>query len=236
MPRLNFREVQDRFSHIDTRFITSDCDLKARTATYQVAFYPSWEHPLHVEAMREGKPWGFTDIPDEADRVVTVHAVELHEACLGRTYDVQDWWFTQADPRLWRFEDSADIVCNQNLDLATWLEILGNVRGGLKLTSEEPSLMGQSIEQVFKHGSSSSFSLGRFPYSVFVPLKAELEIRGIEIYIAREPDLKEVPILFTADGEDYLIAEDFEVDIPEFEHREEWFMPLEFRTVGEPQP
>jgi hypothetical protein len=31
-----------------------------------------------------------------------------------------------------------------------------------------------------------------------------------------------LPVLFLIDGEDYLVARDFEVEVPEFDHEEGW--------------
>jgi len=115
MARVNFREVRERFTHIDAQFVGCSCSFPG-TARYDVAIYPWWEHPLYIEARLEGKPWGFADdMPDDAYKVVTVHPVNVRDAKLSSRYEVIDWWFTQTDPFLWPFEDRCNIVCNQPL-------------------------------------------------------------------------------------------------------------------------
>jgi hypothetical protein len=34
------------------------------------------------------------------------------------------------------------------------------------------------------------------------------------------------------DGDDYMVAGDCEVDVPDFTHRPEWFQPIESGDVG----
>ena len=40
-----------------------------------------------------------------------------------------------------------------------------------------------------------------------------------------EPKPTELPVLFLIGGTDYIIADDFEVEVPEFIHKPEWFQP-----------
>lgn len=223
MPRLKFIDVQDRFGHIDARFISSNCNFNERTATYTVEIYPWWEHPRYLEAREAGGPWGFGEVPDAAYKRATVHAIGLFEAHLSPQDEVIDWWVTQRDPRLWPYEEWSSITCNQPLTLSLWLDILESVRAELKLRCLTPLLEVSAIEQIHRHGASSAFCLGNFPYSVYVPLRKQLEARRIDLFDPREPEPKELPFLFVAGGDDYLIAEDFEIDLPEFEHRDEWF-------------
>jgi hypothetical protein len=51
--------------------------------------------------------------------------------------------------------------------------------------------------------------------------------------VTREPERKQVPVLFMADGDDYIIADDFEIELPEFEHKDEW---LELPESSQSQP
>ena len=56
-------------------------------------------------------------------------------------------------------------------------------------------------------------------------MREVLDEHGV-LYVAdTEPEAAEMPVLFLIDGDDYVIAKDFEVDVPEFEHRPEWFRP-----------
>ena len=223
MARVNFREVQSRFTHIDARFVASYCSFPENSARYEVDIYPWWEHPLFVEAQRNGERWGFNHVPEEAHKRVIVHAVNVHEAKFSRQYDVTNWWFTQSDPLLWPYDDASEIICNQPVKMDTWLQILEQVRVELKLPDTTAIMENVPTERVRSFGGSSSFSLGRLSTTLFFPVLAQLQSRGIETFVSREPKKKEVPVLFVADGDDYIIADDFEVELPEFEHKDEWF-------------
>ena len=109
--------------------------------------------------------------------------------------------------------------------MESWLEILEGVRQILGLHDTRPILDWAPIDQVWKYGGSPSFSLGTFPRTVFLEVRSQLEARGIEFFIPREPKETEVPVLFMVDGVDYIIADDFNIDLPEFDHKDEWFRP-----------
>jgi hypothetical protein len=34
-----------------------------------------------------------------------------------------------------------------------------------------------------------------------------------------------VPVLFLIDDDDYIVADDFEIEVPDFEHLDAWFCP-----------
>lgn len=46
---------------------------------------------------------------------------------------------------------------------------------------------------------------------------------GVSLFLPREPRFEPKLVLFIMDDDDFIVARDFEVDLPEFEHREEWF-------------
>ena len=69
------------------------------------------------------------------------------------------------------------------------------------------------------------------PFGVEVPLQlmesavSVFSRLGVPVF---RPDLFYVPppaILFLLDSDDYIIARDFEVDVPEFVHDPQWFRP-----------
>ena len=65
--------------------------------------------------------------------------------------------------------------------------------------------------------------LGTLPMSLFRAAKAFLVRCGVDMFIPKEPTARELPSVLVIDGEDYIIASDFEVDVPQWEHRGEWF-------------
>jgi hypothetical protein len=68
------------------------------------------------------------------------------------------------------------------------------------------------------------YSLGYFPTTLFRVVRTVLDRMGVRTFIAREPVETALPSLFLCDG-DYIIADDFELQVPEFEHKDEWFRP-----------
>jgi hypothetical protein len=213
---VNYRDIQQRFTHIDAELVSATITLKPNTARYVVRLYPWWEHPLYVEAIEQGRPWGFSDLSAGAKEVVVI-AVEPFAVCLSDRYEVVDWSFFDNHPLLWRYEDEAEIFVNSDFDQGELFEAL--MRRGI------PSV---SLGDFYRYISPRSdwhapYSLGRFPYSLYWPVREELERMGVRLFLPREPQERTRPILFLIDGEDYIIARDFEIELPQFEHRPEWF-------------
>lgn len=78
-------------------------------------------------------------------------------------------------------------------------------------------------DPLFAESGRGGFSLGRFPASVVSAVHSVLDELGVD-YLEQEPLIpsEPLPVMLLIDGEDYLIAEDFEVDVPEFEHNTDW--------------
>src|SRR3954471_20942948 len=117
MAWFNFREVQDRFSHIDSQFVSSNIQFGAggAEASVTVRFYPWWEHPLYVAARDAGEPWGFQDT-DEGARDVVVKAVGAMAVKLAPDSMVDDWAFSTEHPILWGFAQQAVVYVNGSFD------------------------------------------------------------------------------------------------------------------------
>jgi len=67
MTWVNFRDVQDRFTHIDALFVSSAARFGPDGAevTVTVRFYPWWEHPAYVAARVAAIP-GASKTPSRA--------------------------------------------------------------------------------------------------------------------------------------------------------------------------
>jgi hypothetical protein len=72
---------------------------------------------------------------------------------------------------------------------------------------------------------SAPFSLGYFPFTLYNIVKEELQRADVRLHLARSPVKRNLPVVLLMDGDDYIVADDFEVDVPDFEHRPEWFAP-----------
>ncbi len=69
------------------------------------------------------------------------------------------------------------------------------------------------------------FELGSFPASIFPLLHEELVAMGVALFAPTRPEPRPVPTALILDGSDFIIADDFEIELPEWEHRDEWFAP-----------
>jgi hypothetical protein len=220
MNRLNFRDVQDRFSHIDAEFVVSTCDVAAGQCSYTVKFYPWWEHPSYLQAVERGLPWGFTDTQIAAKQV-TVWSVQPRKcrlSFLDPGADVIDWLFTEQHPLLWAYEDQGNLYCNDSVD-------------GHRLTAcvreHCPDCPDHWLWALYERAQrfKAPFSLGRLPRSLFKLCEQVLMDMGVRTFAPHPPSNTKTPILFLIDGEDYIIAEDFELDVPTWEHSLDWWDP-----------
>ncbi len=214
--RFNFRNIRDRFTHIDATLVACNCLPGADESRYVVRFYAWWEHPLYRAAIKSGENWGFTDV-DEGARDVTVIAKNTCAVHLSTRANVTDWDFCEAHPALWRYEDRAEIFCNSNVDReALFDRVLAR-----RLPFVDAAVLSEHLGLRARY--TAPYSLGYFPHSLFTVIRAELEDMGARLQLPRLPERKETPVLFLIDGEDYVIADDFDLEVPEFEHRPEWF-------------
>ena len=224
MARVSWRKTTQRFSHIDAHSVRCQLGLPSSESFYTVAFYPWWEHPLYLKAREAGTGWGFAN-SSEGEAEVTVYPKNLRQFQISELGCVIDWGFTQQHPLLWQYEEQGKITCNTPLTLEQWLKIATLVQENLTGYSDLADVAGYALKQVYRWGHTGSFCLGTFPYSLFHALLPVLDAQGIRYFAPFEPKPKPMPVLFLIEGDDYIIADDFEVDVPEFIHKPEWFQP-----------
>jgi hypothetical protein len=167
--------------------------------------------------------------PPAAQRVVTVHPVGLVQARVHRMQDVIDWSFVDAPhPLLWEYEAEEHVLCTGALPRGALAELPSTIATALPY-QVDPATVGSLLNPALwgapelAESGRGGFSLGRFPASVVSAVHTVLEALGVgylkqDALVPSEPS----PIMLLIDGEDYLIAEDFEVDVPRFEHARDW--------------
>lgn len=219
--RVNFREIVDRFGHIDGEVVCTEVSLRhdggPSHARVVLRFYPWWEHPRFREAIAAGAPWGFSGT-EAGERDVTIEAISPLRCTLGADASAIDIAFHSEHPSLWAFEDEAEILCNSAFDP---LELLR------ALVEDGPP--GVTSEHLLRYlgplPKAPPFSLGRLPRSLYEHVTRHLQRMGVELFLPRAPIARPGVVLFTADDSIAIVARDFEVELPEFEHRAEWFAP-----------
>jgi hypothetical protein len=216
---VNYREVQDRFSHIDAGFVGAEVNLSGAggQAAVTVRFYPWWEHPGYLAARDNGTPWGFSAGAKEGTRSVVVRALTPVAARISRRELVIDWLFSENHPLLWQFSEQIVLYVNGRFDVR---ELIDRVLGlGL------PSVTRQDLRRYFDPSMGPLQSRG-----IMLPAQlCDCTVRCLtEMNVAVLPYEQATPPKLTAfvmDGDDYIVAEDFVLDVPDFEHRPEWFAP-----------
>ena len=217
MAIVNFREVQDRFTHIDADFVSCTLGFDGETPRYTVSVYPWWEHPAYIDARETGKPWGFSRDVD-GGKPVTVYPKGLVQFKLTDREQVVDWAFLDTHPLLWPYEDRGQIFCNSDPPLA---KVVESIRQALPDVPKEN--IYSYVDPLAPY--EAPFCLGTFPYTLFNVVEKVLADLGVATFVSPKPKPRATPILFLIDRSDYIIADDFEIDVPHFEHRPEWFKP-----------
>jgi hypothetical protein len=219
MSRVGYREIQSRFTHIDATLVEATVRFPEGEGIVRVRFYPWWEHPDYLAAVRTGGPWGFKGF-DEGKIEVTVHPTHIHACRLSGHADVIDWAFLEGHPLLWAFEDAATVYCNASLDDAGWTALVAAVRRALPYPDR-----GHLGSVLRRELGSSSFALGTLPLTVYRAAIAALEELGLPYLAPRTPNERPLPRVLLLDDDDYIIADDFELDVPEVVHDKAWFDP-----------
>ena len=130
-------------------------------------------------------------------------------------------------PLLQLHEPRVQLFCNETLTKDQALGVLAEVEdvlGGWR--SPFDVLNGHGVASWLDLAGSGSFSLGHFPVRMYQRVHAYLEREGVSLSrVYPLPEKVERPRLLVVDGTDFIVADDFEVDVPEVVHRPEYFVP-----------
>lgn len=201
MARIGWQEFIGRFPEVEVRFVNCEIGLPRRDSFFTVAFHA----------------WNAVNTSEE-DVEVTIYAKNVRQVKLSgypEWEEIEGWDFTQQHPLLWDYEWSGSIVCLSPLHPEVWRQIAAQAQEELTVYNREVNVADYAARQVEQWGHIGSFALGSFPlplYQVLVPI---LEAHGIRCFLPSEPPPTPVPVLFLIDGEDYIIADEFEVEVPE---------------------
>lgn len=212
---VNYRKVADRFGHIDGELVGASLGIPESNPYLTVRFYPWWEHPQYLEARENNEPWAFADV-EEGAREVTIHPRGLVAFAMSRYAEVTDCWFAQSGRYIWPYEPDGQIIVNQPVDLDA-------LAAAVAETLDAPvSEVRRIVDVSPPYAEKPPFSL-RLPRSVLVAAMEGLDDLGVGYHKSYVPDDEPLPVALVIDDDNWIVAEDFEVDFPDFEHRPEWF-------------
>jgi hypothetical protein len=216
MAWVNFRTTLDRFSHIDAQFVRGTASLTPAggEAEIVVRFYPWWEHPLYIRARDHGGHWAFSSYKSGV-REVTVRAIRPWSVRLSARSDVIDWDFAEQHPLLWTYSEQVTIYVNEPFELSALLDEL--------LALKLPNV---SRGDLLQHVAVESGSVPRgltIPAELYDPTLRVFRKLGVATFAPHAPRAPKPGVVFLLDDSDYIIADDFEIDVPEFIHEPSWF-------------
>lgn len=216
---MNYRATLDRFGHIDAEFVRASASFtpEGGSAEVVVRFYPWWEHPLYVAAQDVGDSWGFSRC-EEGMREVTVRAVRPFAARLARRQEVVDWAFTDSHPLLWGYAEQSTIYVNAPFDPEQLVD--GLLQMHLPYVSREDVLT-----YVFARDRRVAPQGLTVPSQLHAPVLAIFERLRVPVFSPRTPNVPRPATVFLLQDGDHIIADDFEVEVPEFQHDPSWFQP-----------
>ena len=142
--------------------------------------------------------------------------------------EVIEWEFIDTDhPLLFRFEATAQVFLKQPLGGTELLRFLALVREAAPFTVEVEDIVKLLSPVVWADNAqrATPCSLGHFPRSLLAFVSMALAQLGSNYTVMGEPEPRDLPVLFLIDGVDYIVAQDFDIDVPVFEHDEAWFAP-----------
>jgi hypothetical protein len=216
----NHRAIADRFSHIDAELVkaTGTLSSEGRSAELVVRFYPWWEHPQYVAAVQRGDNWGFSSSCEDGKREVRVRAIEPLCFRFSPRREVIDWRFEEQHPLLWSFAERSTLYVNAPFDRRAFFD--GLMALALPNVSEADLIHHIMLPTttVAPLGMTLPAQLHESAVTVFGRL-------GVPVFSPATPELPRPAVVFLIDDDDYIVAADFEVDVPEFIHDPKWFQP-----------
>jgi len=215
----NYRNIVERFHHIDADFVRSTTTMSSGggTAELTVRFYPWWEHPRYLSARDRGEDWGFASY-EAGKREVTVRAIRPWAVRLSPRQEVVDWGFEEEHPGLWDFAERSTIFANATFDGDAFF--VGLVKLGLRNVSE-----GDLRRSIHLPDPGNAPMAVTMPAQLHEPVLTVFHHLGVPVFSPGPPRTPRAAVIFLIDDDDYIVAEDFEVDVPEFVHAPEWFQP-----------
>jgi len=129
-----------------------------------------------------------------------------------------DWRFEEQHPLLWDLAERSTVYANAPFDRQA---LIGGLMALDLPNVSEPDLIGH-----LDIPPTGTAPLGiTLPAPLHDPVLTVFRQLGVPVLSAGSPRSSASGVVFLIDHDDYIIARDFEVDVPEFVHEAEWFQP-----------
>jgi hypothetical protein len=206
--RVNFRQVHALLNAIDARF--DSCRLEfSEHAFVRVRLAPWWEHPTYVAARRKRYPLAYRTTGDMS-QLVTMFPIGLHRFQLGGSRQLFRWTFVQSGPSMWPYEPPGQIFVNAPVAADTLVDAVAR-----RLTVSRAALASM-YATASTWASKASYALN-LPGTVHAATVAALDELGVDHLVGQRPRPPgRLPVILRLDGTDEIIANDFEMDVPDF--------------------
>ena len=129
-----------------------------------------------------------------------------------------DWRFEEDHPLLWGFAEQSTVFVNAPFDRGAFFD--GLMELALPNVSE-----GDLLSSIHLPDPSTA------PVGLTMPAQLQPSVLtvfrrlGVPVLSPGSPRTPHPAVVFLIDDDDYIIAEDFEIDVPEWIHEPDWFQP-----------
>jgi len=138
---------------------------------------------------------------------------------------VIDWEFSTEHPRLWELCEHAVIYINGPFDVRELTDRLV----ARKMPFVQRAHLFRYLDPEWSPVASRGVSL---PTQLQGPVLEELAAMEVPVFVPRAGGNPPELVLFLLDGREYVVAQDFLVDVPEFIHEPTWFRPASSGSAG----
>ena len=183
MPLVNYRMVENRFTHIDAELVSCRMELPGE-CSYAVRFYPWWEHPSYRAAVEAGTYWSVTAKPKRGMITLTVYPRGLRECRVSAREEVVEMVFDDSHPLLWKYEDTVRVTCNSALTAEQVVALVDLVQSETRGWVDPFTILNVAggLPGLFQYALQGSFYLGTFPLSLYPKARAYLDSIGAQLY------------------------------------------------------
>lgn len=212
MPWTNYRNIAERFGgHVDAEFVKSSGHLSSAGATAELVVRCDAWWPRYVSAAQRGEDWRFSSF-EAGQCEVTIRAIQPWAFRLSARQRVEEWSFEEAHPLLWDFADRPTVYANAPFDREAFFDGL--------MALALPNVSEADLRNYVLLPDPGRAPLGlTMPAQLHEPVLTVFRRLSVPVFSPGSPRAPKPAVVLLVDDDDYIIAEDFEVDVPEF-HQE----------------